>query len=422
MDIKSLTSIESLGFTGGRDSFKAFCSTAFSGGAPRFLRNTANELVVYRHEDLRAFGAMAKVGVLPPGLMFPGLHDLPDGAPVPPGGGIGGVISNQVFTANPPIHGPVRMTLWRQLNPKKVAEMEDTARLVVRGILHDIRARNEIDFIVDVAEQLTARFWGQLIGMTRAEIAAAVVAVRDMTSMFFMQMTMEDLHVADTATATYGRLVAAAAMRSHAAGTHPIINDLAEDLAAIDLADDPAEFGIVPENVGKLLAGNLVDGFHTAALAAANTVFVLLQNPGVLEDLRARPDKIGAAVMEALRCEPPVIALKRYVLHDVTYADTTIPKGTTVLMLWAAGNHDPAVFDAPAVFRLDRDLRGATTFGGGAHICVGRMVATMLVRVLVEEIGRHDIRFTLAGDDYPWIGNHLMAQLRHMPLRVKAAT
>ncbi|MEH6807841.1 MAG: cytochrome P450 [Hyphomonas oceanitis] len=420
MDIQSLTSIESLGFTGGRDSFKAFCATVFSEDTPRFLRNAANELVIYRHEDLRAFGAMPEVGALPSGLMFPGLHDLPADAPLPPGGGIGGVISNQIFTANPPVHGPVRMTLWRQFNPKKVAEMEDTARLVVRGILHDIRTRSEIDFIEHVAEQLTARFWGQMIGMKRDEIAAAAVAVRDMTSMFYIRMTMDDLQVADTATAAYGRLVEAAALRSLAAGNHPLINDLAKDLAAIYLADDPAEAGIVAKNVGKLLAGNLVDGFHTAAIAAANTVFALLQNPDAMDELRAHPDKIGAAVMEALRCEPPVIALKRYVLRDTTYAGATIPKGTTVMMLWAAGNHDPDVFDQPTEFRLDRDLRGVTTFGGGAHICVGRIVATMLIRVLLEELHAQDIRLTLAGDDYPWIDNHLMSQMRHMPLSVQA--
>ena len=420
MDIQSLTAIESLGFTGGRDSFKAFCTTAFSGDTPRFLRNAADELVIYRHEDLRAFGAMPEVGALPSGLMFPGLHDLPGDAPLPPGGGIGGVISNQVFTANPPVHGPVRMTLWRQFNPKKAAEMEDTARLVVRGILHDIRPRSEIDFIAHVAEQLTARFWGQMIGMKREEIAAAAVAVRDMTSMFYIRMTMDDLQVADTATAAYGRLVEAAALRSLSAGKHPLVNDLAKDLAEIDLADDPAEAGVVAKNVGKLLAGNLVDGFHTAAIAAANAMYALLQNPDAMDELRAHPDKIGAAVMEALRCEPPVIALKRYVLRDTTYSGATIPKGTTVMMLWAAGNHDPAVFDQPAEFRLDRDLRGVTTFGGGAHICVGRIVATMLVRVLLEELHAQDIRLTLAGNDYPWIGNHLMCQMRHMPLNVQA--
>ena len=234
---------------------------------------------------------MPEVGALPSGLMFPGLHDLPGDAPLPPGGGIGGVISNQVFTANPPVHGPVRMTLWRQFNPKKAAEMEDTARLVVRGILHDIRLRSEIDFIAHVAEQLTARFWGQMIGMKREEIAAAAIAVRDMTSMFYIRMTMDDLQLADTATAAYGRLVEAAALRSLAAGKHPLVNDLAKDLAEIDLADDPAEAGAVAKNVGKLLAGNLVDGFHTAAIAAANTMYALLQNPDATRPMPAPPSQ-----------------------------------------------------------------------------------------------------------------------------------
>ncbi len=95
-----------------------------------------------------------------------------------------------------------------------------------------------------------------------------------------------------------------------------------------------------------------------------------------------------------------------------------IPKGAQVLMLWAAGNHDPAVFEAPQEFRLDRNLRGVTTFGGGAHICVGRIVATMLAQVLLEELGRQDFELALADEDYPWFENFLMSQMIRMPVKV----
>lgn len=417
-DIASLTSLESLGFTGGRDSFRAFCGRVFADDAHRLLRTEAGELVVFRHGDLRAFGALPEVGALPPGVMFPGLHQLPPAAPLPPGGGIGGVISHQVFTANPPIHMPVRLTLLRQLSSKQVALLEPVARQVVQGLLDALKGREEIDLVEDIAERLTARFWGALIGMTEMEMAEAAKAVHGMTAMFLVQMTREDLQLADTATAAYGRLVETAALRSLAAGTHPFVTQLAADLAKIKAEDDPEEAGIVPPDVGKLLAGNLVDGFHTAAIGAVNTLFALLQLPDTFTDVLAAPENLPAAIMEALRLEPPVIFLRRYILRDLDYAGIHIPKGTQVLMLWAAGNHDPAAFADPATFRLDRDHRGITTFGGGAHICPGRHVALMLTRLLLEELAARGLSFSLTAGPYDWLGNHAMNQLPHMRLSV----
>lgn len=416
--ISSLPSLEALGFTGGRDSFHAFCKRIFADETPRLLRTDAGELVVFRHHDLRAFGALPEVGALPPAVMFPGLHLLPPGAPLPPGGNIGQVISHQVFTANPPVHMPVRMTLLRQFSPKQTAQMEPVARQVVQGLLDTISDRDEIDLVEDIAEHLTARFWGALIGMTQAEVEEAVIAVRGMTALFLIQMIRDDLQLADTSTAAYGRLVETAALRSLAAGTHPFVTDLAADLAKVSAQDDAEEAGFVPPNVGKLLAGNLVDGFHTAALGAVNTVFALLANPDAYTEVLAVPEKLPAALLEALRYEPPVIFLKRYILQDLEYAGVHIPKGTTVVMLWAAGNHDPSVFPSPDSFRLDRDHRGLTTFGGGAHICPGRHVAMMLIRLLLEEIAARSLTFALTEGPYDWLGNHAMSQLPHMRLRV----
>ena len=417
-DISSLSRLETLGFTGGRDSFRAFCARVFTDDTHRLLRTEAGELVLFRHGDLRAFGALPEVGGLPPGVMFPGLYQLPPGAPLPPGGGIGGVISHQVFTANPPIHMPVRLTLLRQLSPRQAALLEPVARNVVQGLLDSIKGRNEIDLVEDIAEHLTARFWGALIGMTETEMAEAAQAVRGMTAMFLIQMTRDDLHTADTATAAYGRLVETAALRSLAAGTHPFLTELAADLSKIAAQDDPDEAGIVPPNVGKLLAGNLVDGFHTAALGAVNTLFALLQHPDTFTEVLATPEKLPAAIMEALRLEPPVLFLRRYMLCDLDYAGIHIPKGTQVLMLWAAGNHDPAVFAEPLSFRLDRDHRGITTFGGGAHICPGRHVALMLIRLLLEDIAARGLRLSFTDGPYDWLGNHAMSQLPHMRVRV----
>lgn len=422
LDVRGLPSLTDMGFTGGRDSFRAFCATIFQEGQPRFLRTSDDALVVFRHTDLRAFSILPEVANVPPAVLFKGMLEPFDQGEPPVGAGIARVISNQVFTANPPIHGPIRKILLKQFGPKQAAGMADTARETIAKILEEIGDATEIDFVEDVAEKLTARFWGGLIGMTEDEIAHAAKATRDMTALFIMDKSAEDFQQADRAVAEYGRLVQSAALRGVSAGHHPLVSELAADLATLDLPDDPDEAGIVPKDVGALLAGNLVDGFHTAAVAATNTLYALLRHPEVYAQVKAMPNLTSAAVMEGLRCEPPVLFLNRYVIRDVVIDGLIIPKGTLVAMLWAAGNYDPSVFPDPQSFRLDRAHSGITTFGGGTHICPGRNVALMLVRTLLESFEEQGVELSLIERDYSWFGNHVMGQLRSMPLKVRRRT
>lgn len=419
LDIAALPSLKALGFTGGRDSFRAFCKTAFERDELRFLASDSGDLVVFRHADLKALAVLPEIGAVPPGVLFAGVPGpSPDGSPGL-GQGIADVISNQVFTANPPIHGPVRRVLQAQLSPRQIALMEAPARAVIEGILASFADGDTIDLVQDVAEQLAVRFWGGLIGMTPDELTDAAHAVKGMTALFVLDRTLDDIVKADNSTRRYGELVEAAALRSLASGGNPMLNALAADLAAVDLPDAPATAGVVPPNVGKLLAGNLVDAFHTAALGAANVTYTLLRHSDVLPQIAADPALLGPAVMEALRLEPPVIFLNRFALGDVEYDGHIIRAGTSIAMMWGAGNHDPAAFSEPGHFRMTRSHQGLTTFGMGQHLCPGRSAAVMLAKVLIEGIAASGITFAFDEAASSWLGNLAMNQLKAMPLTVR---
>ena len=51
--------------------------------------------------------------------------------------------------------------------------------------------------------------------------------------------------------------------------------------------------------------------------------------------------------------------------------------GDTVLVVVAAANRDPAVFDQPDQFRLDRTGPAPLSFGYGAHYCLGAALAQL---------------------------------------------
>jgi cytochrome P450 len=419
LDIAALPSLNEVGFTAGRDSFRAFCRKMFRAPEPRFLKDEKGQLVVFRNADLRAFGAAPEVGNVPIGKLYPNKYgSAGEQEKKLPGRKIREVIGNQVFTFNPPLHGPARKILTSWLGPKQVSLLEGSARKIAKTIIEDAADGTEIDFVRDLAERLVIEFWGELLNLTEDETRSLGRCAQDMTRLFHVDRSLEDLATLDQAFSRYARILNNAAERGLAAGD-PTLMEIAARLADLTFDDDPSEAGIAPKTVGGFLAGNLVDGVHTAALAAANTFFTLLNNPQALETIRQAPTLIPRAIAEALRLEPPILLLSRYILQDFHYGDIIIPAGTMVTMLWAAGNHDPAAFPAPETYDLNRLQIGMTTFGGGIHICPGRYVGVMLVKVLMEEFDASSLSFEAGTAASAWYQAHNMGQLKAMPVKLR---
>ena len=52
--------------------------------------------------------------------------------------------------------------------------------------------------------------------------------------------------------------------------------------------------------------------------------------------------------------------------------DVVVEAGQKIAVLLGAANRDPAVFDEPDEFRVDRDPNNHVAFGVGVHFCLGR--------------------------------------------------
>lgn len=419
LDVAGLPSLQSLGYDGGREALQRFCAQAFAPDAPRFLQHDGGVLVVFRQADLRALAAAPDVATLAPNQLFPGVlgDSVPEVKPV--GHALADLIKNQLFTSNPPLNPALRRVLLNQIGPKQTAANAGMARELAAHILAGLPDGRPVDLVQDIAEPLIGRYWGRLAGLTDEEALKAAAEARNMTPMLFLRPSAASIEAADRAAQAYRAAVEGPAMRSLAGGACPFVEGIAKDLAAIEIADDLDYAGYVPKSAGAFLAGNLFDGFHTAALAATNTLYALASRPAVWEQLRAAPDLVAAAVSEALRLEPPVIHLTRRARAEVALDGVRIPGGTPILMMWGAANRDPAAFSDPEAFDLGRSQQGTTTFGGGAHICPGRFAATLLAKSLVEALLEAGAEVQLADAHGSWIDNHAMCQLRRLPIMLQ---
>jgi cytochrome P450 len=65
----------------------------------------------------------------------------------------------------------------------------------------------------------------------------------------------------------------------------------------------------------------------------------------------------------------------------------TLPPGTQVFLSLAAANHDPRVFEQPERFMLGRANESAhIAFGRGIHVCLGRFLARLELRIVLETL------------------------------------
>lgn len=102
-----------------------------------------------------------------------------------------------------------------------------------------------------------------------------------------------------------------------------------------------------------------------------------------------------AVVTELLRLDGPVQATSRTATADQTVAGNDIRCGETVLACVAAANRDPAVYDAPDLFRPGRPGPAPLTFGHGAHYCLGAPLARLEAGIALRHVLRR--RPTLSG-------------------------
>lgn len=415
IEIAELPPLEAAILSPGVAGFDEVCRRLFSQDS-RLLRYE-DKAVAFRNHDLRQLAADPRLGQTPPAVMGAQAFNVSDGR----GGMIFGaslsrLIGNQFFTANPPIHKPLRQILARQLMPKSVAGLVSLAERITRQIIAEMPMNAPVDFTTQFAAPLTARFFGTLLGLTEEEENGVVHLSTALNPLFFLNKTVDELTAADAAAQQYITLITTAVNRTLAAGGNELINTMAAELAQLEIEDDPQRAGIVPESLGLMMASNLLDGFHTAAIAASNTVFLLLRHPHEMTRVRTDPALARAAVYESLRMLSPLTVTQRYALSEIEYATVRIPENTQVIMLWAVGNRDPLAFPDPDKFNLERPRRNETTFGGGVHICPGRHVAGMIAEVVVREVCARNVEIAPATASYDWINRSALCHLVSMPV------
>jgi cytochrome P450 len=312
---------------------------------------------------------------------------------------------------DPPDHDRLRRLLMRQFTPERVEGMHDRVTQLVNQLLDAQRDRDQLDIVDDFAHPLPVDVVSEMLGVPpedrpRFEVWVPALVRRLEPAQAVSETDVERAAQAATEMREYLRgLIAARRARP--------ADDLISGLATMATSHDPS----LQMNDQDLLATVsllLGAGYETTVNLIANSMLTLLRYPDALARLRHNPNSVIRTIEEVLRFDPPVHFRIRTTLTDINIAGVTIPKGATVVLLFASGSRDPACFVEPDHFKPDRTDNQHLGFGGGIHYCVGAPLARLETLVALSTLTRRLVAPRLVIDPPPYRENASLRGPRHL--------
>jgi len=279
---------------------------------------------------------------------------------------------------DPPRHTRMRALVAKGFTPRRVSQLEQHIRDLCRERLRGGLDTEPFDFVADFAGLLPMDVICEMLGVPPADrdelrrLADTVVHRED----GLFDVPQAGMDAALTLVGYYADMITQRRARPAADLTSAL---LAAEIDGDRLTDD--------EVIGFLFL-MVVAGNETTTKLLANAVYWGWRNPGQLARPLADPAWIGPWVEETLRYDASSQVIARTVAEDFSVHGRTVPAGDRLLLLIGAANRDPAAFDRPDTFDLERDASGLISFGAGRHYCLGANLARLEARVALTEFTR----------------------------------
>jgi cytochrome P450 len=315
--------------------------------------------------------------------------------------------------SDPPQHTRLRRAVRAPFSVHAVSRLAETIQGRVDALLHS--AGDRFDVTADFARPLTISVISDLLGVPEQDRGQFQWWAASWNRFFGTpRPTVENAAVFDEALTPWRALLVRLFAERQATPRDDLLSHVANQIRLGELSLEEALFTCVHLMIG---------GHETTTSAIGTTMLCLLTHPDEMAAVQRSPDLVAAAIEEAIRLETPVLRSRRTATQDCEVDGQLIKAGDVVMPVFAAANRDPARFERPDEYLLDRDFHGLhhETFGRGTHFCLGAPLARLEAQIAVTTLLRRfpDVR-TANGFEPRWQASLGTRALESMPVEVLA--
>jgi hypothetical protein len=286
-----------------------------------------------------------------------------------------------------PDHPKYRVLTQAWFLPQNIRKLEDRIRAIARASVARMMATDgSCDFVSEVALHYPLHVIMEILGVPEEDEPRMLRLTQELFGAADPDLGREDRPSEDPMDMGAIQAVLADfyqyfAKLSADRREHPR-EDLATLIATSQIDGRPiSEFEAMSYYVIVATAGH-----DTTSSTTAGAMEALCENPDQLAWLKEDLSRVPGLIDEAIRWTTPVKTFMRSATEDAEVAGQPIAKDDWLMLCYASGNRDEAVFDEPDRFRADRSPNKQLAFGYGAHLCLGQHLAKMEMRILWEEL------------------------------------
>jgi unspecific monooxygenase len=266
---------------------------------------------------------------------------------------------NQMMENEPPEHTRLRRPVAASFNRGHIERLRPRVRELATTLLAETDPQG-FDVIGQYAEPLPVLVIAELLGVPASYAPSLRAWSQAIVRMYEPAPGPEVVDAAVTAATEFADLVRGLVAERRADPRE----DLITDLAATELSDDEVVAAVVL----------LLNAGHEASVNVFGNGLVAMLRRGLAPAAGA---DLALTVEEMLRFDSALQLFERTATEPVEVGGVVVEPGQKIAVLLGSANRDPAAFDEPDEFRVDRAPNNHVAFGVGVHFCLGAPLARM---------------------------------------------
>ena len=294
-----------------------------------------------------------------------------------------------LLATDPPEHTRIRRVLARCFSSSRLAAFHTSFERRADALVTDLEAAGGGDLVADLTRPLTRTMASELLDIPDARQGDFMRWADDMVDLY-TRLAFAGGDPSQRLAEVGQSLVE---IREFFLDEHlPRRAAAGQGLLAELVRDDRGRDVLSFEEALSFAKLFLVAGTETSRNLLGNTVAVLLDHAGEIENARRDPERVPALIEESMRFDSAVQLVLRRAAEDVDLGGRKIEAGDKIAVLLGSANRDERVFKHPKRFDPRRSEKHIA-LGTGPHYCLGAHLARIEAAALVRRMIRSDKRW-----------------------------